>query len=136
MESQLYVPSPDADGLAVRCTVSRAAAITGRSRRTVQRWIQQEQICDPAALTLLQMVLFGRLPPPWDGWRLLHGTLIAPWGDSFTTSDLRAAHVNAQLVRALQARVAILEKRLAAHQAQRPTERLRRVALAMLARRE
>lgn len=133
MENQLFVPAPDLDGIAIRCSISQAVAITGRSRRTVQRWARRRHVGDASALALLQTVLYGRLPPPWDGWRVIRGALVSPEGESFTSGDLRAAYVNAALVRELQARIRNLERQLL-RQHNHPLERIRRAAGAIARR--
>lgn len=131
MERMLFIPSPDTTDHGIRCSISQAVTITGRSRRTVQRWVRRRQISDPLALQLLQANLYGRLPPPWNSWRVSGHVLVSPTGDSFTTGDLRAAYVNAELVRHLRARVQDLERQLA-RERRTPMGRIRQAAGALV----
>lgn len=129
---RLHIPAP-IDALApIAVTQSRACAITGRTRRTVQRWIAAGVISDPQALKHLQKAVYGLLPEPWDGWRVCAhtGALVSPEGRSWDRQALDAAWLNASLVKALRQRLEAQEKDLQraldlAHQA-RPLGRLAR----------
>ena len=71
-------------------------AITGRTRRTVLRWIRCGRVGDPAALQLLQLVCFGLVPgDAWRGWRVHGRDLVSPEGDLWRLEDLRAASISA-----------------------------------------
>ena len=126
-------PSPETHG-PVFISQPEACRITGRSRRTVQRWIRRRRISDPLALDLLQRELHGILPAPWHTWRVHGATLIDDTGRTWTIAELNTAQVNAQLVGFLRQRVAALERRcedLEQALAERPLERLRRAARAL-----
>lgn len=62
-------------GTPAAVSVAEAAAITGRSLRTAQRWARTQDI-EPPSLRLLHIHAFGWLPwPQWDGWRVRGSTL-------------------------------------------------------------
>lgn len=116
----LHVPPPASMRLApLFITQDQAMAITGRTRRTVLRWIRCGRVGDPAALRLLQVECFGLLPGrAWHGWRVHGRDLVSPEGDLWRLEDLRAASVSAQLVSALRGRCADLEAELDAVRAE------------------
>lgn len=134
----LVVPHPRPENHApAMITQAEACRITGRSRRTVQRWIRRRRIPDRVALDVLQRELHGLLPPPWHTWRVHGNLLIDDAGNAWTTGDLRTAQLNAQLVAALRQRVAALERDNQALRqaiAEKPLERLRRAAGALRGR--
>lgn len=112
-------PPPTIDDRPVMVSQDNATAITGRSRRTVQRWIRYGRITDPAALRLLQTACYGLiLGDGWHGWRIEHGRLLGPDGDAYTVADLRAEWINRRLVIELQRRCDQLEREKAARDAQ------------------
>jgi len=116
----LLVPPPDSMRMApLSITQDQAMAITGRTRRTVLRWIRCGRVGDPAALQLLQVECFGLVPGrAWRGWRVHGGDMVGPDGDLWRVEDLRAAAVTAQLVSALRGRCADLEAQLDAVRAE------------------
>lgn len=135
----LYIPAPDPELPPARISQADARAITGRSRRTIQRWIRQGRVLDPAALAALQRYAFGILPPPWESWRICPhtGALVDPDGRTHSQADIRGAHINAQLVAALRGRVSALEEQraaLAREIQEKPLERLQRAARALAGR--
>lgn len=139
MEALLVVPHQDAENFApALCTQRKAAHITGRSRRTVQRWVRLRRVSDVAALRLLQNVLHGELQPPWQGWRIAGEYLVDGGnGERWRVADLRAASINAQLVTHQRRRLAELErdcKALRAALAEKPAQRLLRAASALRGR--
>lgn len=138
LESVLQVPHPHPERYApVLCAQALAQQITGRSRRTVQRWIRHGRITDPMALCVLQRELHGLLPGRFTGWRVIGDSLHDPDGNAWVPADLRAAAINAQLVRMQRARIALLESELATLKAEllaRPVSRLLRAAKALQGR--
>lgn len=126
----LRVPSPPTmDHRPVLVSQDNATAITGRSRRTVQRWIRRGRITDPAALRLLQTACFGLiLADGWHGWRIEHGRLVGPSGDAYTAAELRADWINRRLVIELRRRCDQLEAEKAAREAQAQGPRFRILA--------
>lgn len=112
MESAiLRVPPPLwLDEMPVMVSQANAMALTGRSRRTVQRWIRRGRVSDAASLRLLQTACFGLLMAEgWEGWRVVRGQLVGPSGDVYRPEDLRADWINRRLVAELRSRCEKLE---------------------------
>lgn len=131
----LRVPPPDTLASAsVPISQDLAMAITGRTRRTVLRWIRDNQIRDPACRRLLQREIYGLMPGhAWRGWRTDRDALVSPDGEIWNVDQLHAAWIHPQLISELRQRCAILEAQLAearAHAqeaAERPLTRLARL---------
>lgn len=128
----LRVPPPD--GLAaapIPIPQDLAMAITGRTRRTVLRWIRDNEIRDAACRRLLQREIFGLVPgPAWRGWYTARGCLVSPEGETWTVDALHAAWVHPQLIGELRQRCAVLEAQLEearAYAQERPLTRLARL---------
>ncbi len=103
-------PPPWLDEMPVMVSQANAVAITGRSRRTVQRWIRRGQVSDAASLRLLQAACYGLLMAEgWERWRVVRGRLVGPSGDVYRPEDLRADWINRRLVIELRSRCQELE---------------------------
>lgn len=91
-------------------TQADAMAITGASRRTVQRWIRRGRI-PPVYLKLLQRDALGTLPAPFENWRIVDGHLVSDAGDSLAPGDLSWITLNVRLVSELRKRLEMHQER-------------------------
>lgn len=133
LECLLEVPA--VDGRApVFVSQDQAVAITGRSRRTVQRWIRRRSITDPAARRLLQLVAHQVLPAPFELWRVRDGGLVSPAGDFLQPQDLTWISLNVRLVRELRTRLEAAEARCRAQEAMLARSPVARLSRALLKR--